>query len=188
MDTTRELGKIILINGASSSGKSTLARQLQQTLPMPFWHFSFDHLRDSNALPMARIRSGDIDWPTMRPAVFDGFHRCLPVLAETGNNLIVEHIIENEIWMSDLVTLLTGLDVFFVGVHCSLPELERREFERGNRRVGEARRDYQIIHSFAEYDLEINSMQSNQTNVNTLVDAWKSRQSPSAFERMAARK
>ena len=188
MDTTRELGKIILINGTSSSGKSTLARELQQTLPTPFWHFSFDHLRDSNALPMARIRSGEIDWSTMRPAVFDGFHQCLPVLAKTGNNLIVEHIIENEMWMSDLVKLLTGLDVFFVGVHCPLPELERRELERGNRRVGEARQDYQVIHSFAEYDLEIDSTQPNQTNVSTLVHAWKSRQSPSAFERIGARK
>ena len=183
-----ELGKIILINGASSSGKSTLARELQQTLPLPFWHFSFDHLRDSNALPMARIRSGEIDWPTMRPAVFDGFHRCLPALAKTGNNLIVEHIIENEMWLSDLVELLTGLDVFFVGVHCPLPELERRERERGNRRTGEARTDYQTVHSFTEYDLEVNSMQPNQTNVDTLVDAWKSRQPPSAFERMGAQK
>ena len=187
MDTNRELGKIILINGASSSGKSTLARQLQQTLPIPFWHFSFDHLRDSNALPMARIRSGEIDWSAMRPAVFDGFHRCLPVLVEAGNNLIVEHIIENEMWMSDLVKLLTGLDVFFVGVHCPLPELERRERQRGNRRVGEARTDYQVVHSFAEYDLEIDSMQPNQDHVNTLVDAWKSRQPPSSFDRMAAR-
>ena len=185
MDTNRELGKIILINGASSSGKSTLARQLQQTLPIPFWHFSFDHLRDSNALPMARVRSGEIDWSAMRPAVFDGFHRCLPVLAEAGNNLIVDHIIENEMWMSDLVKLLTGLDVFFVGVHCPLPELERRERERGNRRVGEARTDYQVVHGFAEYDLEIDSMQPCQTNVNTLVDAWESRQPPSAFDRMA---
>ena len=137
---------------------------------------------------MARIRSGEIDWLTMRPAVFDGFHQCLPVLAEAGNNLIVEHIIENETWMSELVKLLTGLDVFFVGVHCPLPELERRELERGDRRVGETRQDYQIIHSFAEYDLEINSTQPNQTNVSTLVNAWKSRQSPSAFERMGAQK
>ena len=187
MDTNRELGKIILINGASSSGKSTLARQLQQTLPIPFWHFSFDHLRDSNALPMARVRSGEFDWSAMRPAVFDGFHRCLPVLAEAGNNLIVDHIIENEMWMSDLVKLLTGLDVFFVGVHCPLPELEHRERERGNRRIGEARTDYQVVHGFAEYDLEIDSMQPCQTNVNTLIDAWESRQPPSAFERMAAR-
>ena len=186
MDTNRELGKIILINGASSSGKSTLARQLQQTLAIPFWHFSFDHLRDSNALPMARVRSGEFGWSDMRPAVFDGFHRCLPVLAEAGNNLIVDHIIENEMWMSDLVNLLTGLDVFFVGVHCPLPELERRERERGNRRVGEARTDYQVVHGFAEYDLEIDSTQPCQISVNTLVDAWESRQPPSGFERMAA--
>ena len=143
---------------------------------------------------MARIRSGEIDWSAMRPAVFDGFHRCLPVLAEAGNNLIVEHIIENEMWMSDLVKFLAGLDVFFVGldvffvgVHCPLPELERRERERGNRRVGEAGTDYQAVHGFAEYDLEVDSMQPCQTNANKLVDAWKSRRTPSAFDRMAAR-
>ncbi len=186
MDNNREPGKIILLNGASSAGKSTLARELQQTLPEPFWHFSFDHLRDSNALPMARIRSGDIDWSAMRPAVFDGFHRCLPALAEAGNNLIVDHIIENESWMSDLLKLLADLDVFFVGVHCPLRELERREHERGNRRVGEARTDYQQVHRFTEYDLEVDSMQPNQDNVDTLIDAWKSRRRPTAFQRMAA--
>ena len=188
MEAIREPGKIILINGASSSGKSTLARQLQQALPIPFWHFSFDHLRDSNALPMARIRSGEMDWSAMRPAVFAGFHRCLPVLAEAGNNLIVDHIIENEMWMSDLVTLLGGLDVFFVGLHCPLPELERRERERGNRRVGEARTDFQAVHGFAEYDLEIDSMQPCQTIANAVVNAWTSRQPPGAFGRMAALK
>ena len=94
MSNNREAGKIILINGASSAGKSTLARQLQRTLPEPFWHFSFDYLRDSNVLPMTRIHSGEIDWPAMRPAVFDGFHRCLPALAEAGNDLIVDHILD----------------------------------------------------------------------------------------------
>lgn len=171
MNANREPGKIILLNGPSSAGKSTLARLLQQKLPIPFWHFSFDHLRDSNALPMARIHSGEIDWSAMRPAVFDGFHRCLPVLAEAGNNLIVDHIVESEKWMSDLVRLLAGFDVFFVGIHCPLSELERRERERGNRRVGEARMDYQVVHGFTEYDLEIDSTQPNQDNVDALIDA-----------------
>ena len=126
MSNQREPGKIILINGASSAGKSTLARSLQQKLPEPFLHLSFDHLRESNALPMARIRNGELDWALMRPAVFDGFHRCLPAFAKAGNNLIVDHIIEQEQWMADLVQLLAPFDVFFVGVHCPLPELERR--------------------------------------------------------------
>ena len=49
MNDKREPGKIILINGASSAGKSTLAHALQQKLPEPFLHWSFDHLRESNA-------------------------------------------------------------------------------------------------------------------------------------------
>ena len=97
-------------------------------------HLSFDHLRESNALPMERIRSGELDWAIMRPAVFDGFHLCLPALARVGNNIIIDHIIENERWMSDLLRLLSPYEVFFVGVHCPLPELERRERQRADRR------------------------------------------------------
>ena len=188
MASNRESGKIILLNGPSSAGKSTLARLLQQNLPIPFWHLCFDHFRDSNALPMVRIQSREFDWSAMRPAVFDGFHHCLPVLAEAGNNLIVDHIIESRVWMSDLLRLLGGFDVFFVGVHCPLSELERRERERGDRRPGEAQMDCRKVHCFAEYDLEIDSMQPNQDNVDALIDAWKSRRRPTAFDRMVGNK
>ena len=183
----REPGKIILINGASSAGKSTLARSLQQRLREPFLHLSFDHLRESSALPMARIRSGELDWARMRPAVFDGFHRCLPAFATAGNNLIVDHIIEQEEWMSDLIRLLGPFDVFFVGVHCPLPELERRERHRGDRRLGEARTDFHAVHRFTEYDLELDSTHPIEDNVARLITAWQARRPPTAFERMATR-
>ena len=185
MSDKREPGKIILINGASSSGKSTLSRSLQQKLQEPFLHFSFDHLRESNALPMARIRNGELNWAIMRPAVFDGFHLCLPAFAKAGNNIIVDHIIEQKQWMSDLVQLLAPFDVFFVGVHCPLPELEQRERQRGDRRTGEARADFHSVHRFTEYDLEIDSTQPNEGNVEMLMTAWKSRNRPTAFDRMA---
>jgi chloramphenicol 3-O phosphotransferase len=187
MNERRESGKIILINGASSAGKSTLARSLQQVRE-PFLHLSFDHLRESNALPMARIRNGELDWPRMRPAVFDGFHRCLPAFARAGNNLIVDHIIEQEQWLADLVELLAPFDVFFVGVHCPLPELERRERDRGDRRIGEARRDFHAVHHFAEYDLDIDATQPVADNVARLITAWHARSRPTAFERRATQR
>jgi len=185
MNDGRDPGKIILINGASSAGKSTLARSLQQKLPEPFWHWSFDHLRESNALPMARIRNGEVDWTRMRPAVFDGFHRSLPAFAKAGNNLIVDHIIEQEQWRADLVRLLAPFDVFFVGVHCPLPELERRERQRGDRRPGEARPDFHTVHRVTEYDFAIDATQPNEGNVAGLITAWQARRRPTAFERMA---
>jgi chloramphenicol 3-O phosphotransferase len=185
MNYYRKPSKIILINGASSAGKSTLARLLQQKLNEPFLHLSFDHLRESNALPMARIQNGELDWALMRPAVFDGFHLSLPAFAKAGNNLIVDHIIEQEQWMADLVQLLAPFDVFFVGVHCPLPELERRERHRGDRRIGDARTDFHSVHRFTEYDLDIDATQPTEGNVARLIMAWQSRSRPTALERMA---
>jgi len=180
-------GKIILLNGASSSGKSTLARGLQARLEVPFWHISIDHLRAAHVLPKSRIESGEFSWKRMRPSFFDGFHRCLPALSEAGNNLIVEHIVETSDWMNRLLRLLGHLDVFFVGVHCPLPELERRERERGDRRIGEAKLDYETTHAFGMYDFEVNSTEPLDGNVEKIIFAWKARRRPNAFDMMAKR-
>jgi chloramphenicol 3-O phosphotransferase len=180
-------GKIILLNGASSSGKSTLARELQNKLDEPFWHYSIDHLVAAQVLPKARVNSGEFLWSDMRASFFEEFHRSLPAFAEAGNNLIVEHIVETSEWMDRLLHLLISFDVFFVGVHCPLPELERRERERGDRRIGEAKADYKITHTFCTYDIEVDSTEPLEQNVTRVIAAWEARQRPSAFERMAKR-
>jgi chloramphenicol 3-O phosphotransferase len=168
-------GKIILLNGASSSGKSTLARALQAELDEPFWHVSIDHLMAAGVLPTARIESGEFPWRDLRPQFFDGFHRCVAALAEAGNNLIVEHIVETPAWMQRLQRLLGPLDVFFVGLHCPLQELERREIERGNRRIGEARADFETTHALCVYDFELLSTLPLADNVAAVMAAWKAR-------------
>jgi len=177
-------GKIILVNGASSSGKSTLCTALQARLGEPFWHYSIDHFRNTGVLPDERIRNGEFPWPAMRPAFFEGFHRCLPALARAGNNLVVEHIVETAAWMSRLVRLLAPIDVFFVGLHCPLAELERREGERGDRRPGEARQDHEVVHAFCRYDLEVDSTRPSGDTADMVIRAWQARARPSAFDRM----
>ena len=181
-------GKIILINGASSSGKSTLARALWGKLEEPFLYYSFDHLRAAGMLPMDRIRNKQIDWSTMRPAFFEGYHRSLVAFASAGNNLLVEHIVETEAWMNRLLDLLAPFDVFFIGVHCPLPELERREAERGDRRLGEARADYAVVHDHKQYDLELSSTEPVDRLADLVLSAWRNRRPPSAFEQMVYRR
>ena len=99
-------------------GKSTLARALQNALPLPFWHISIDHLRDSGVLPSARFKAGDFDWRDAKPKFFDGYHRSLAAYASAGNHLIVEHILDQEGMFEQLVDLFAPFDVFFVAVHC----------------------------------------------------------------------
>ena len=180
-------GKIILLNGASSAGKSSLAHALQQYLDEPFWHWSIDHLLAAGVLPRERIAHGDFTWAALRPAFFDGFHRSLAGLASGGNNLIVEHIVESQAWMDRLVEQLASFDVFFVGVHCPLPELERRERARGDRRPGSALEDAATTHSFGEYDHEVDATTPADELAAGLSRAWRERRRPGAFERMAAR-
>jgi chloramphenicol 3-O phosphotransferase len=180
-------GRIILLNGASSSGKSSLARALQSRIDTPFWHISIDHLRDSGVLPTARIKSGEFEWRRMREAFFLGFERSLLAYVEAGNDLIVEHIMESEAWLLRLADTLAGQDVFFVGVHCELAELEKRERGRGDRPIGDARRDHFNIHSYCLYDCEVDGMNDPQTNADTVILAWRDRRHPSAFGRLRAR-
>ena len=108
----------------------------------------------------------------------------VPALATAGNNIIFDHIIETAVWRDHLNLLISELDVFFVSLHCSLPELERREALRGNRNKGEALRDLKTVHSITSYDLELNSEDSLDDNVKLLIQAWKERKHPSALNKM----
>ena len=102
-----------------------------------------------------------------------------------GNNLVVEYIVETPEWMTRLIRLLSGFDVFFVGVHCNLEELERRELTRGDRRIGDARRDFDSIHEHCDYDAELDATVPPNDNADRLISMWQARVRPSAFERMA---
>lgn len=179
--STSPTGSLIFLHGASSSGKSTLARALQGILPKAFWHVSIDHLRDSGMLPMERYRSGDFDWRAARESFFAGFHQSIVAYLATGNNVILEHIIETPDWLPALRSLWDGFDVLFVGVHCSLATLERREAERGDRPAGMAAIDFGRVHAGMHYDLEVNSEASLAVNLETIARTWAMPRPRSAF-------
>ncbi|MEX5713329.1 hypothetical protein AB1484_35170 [Parafrankia sp. FMc6] len=75
-------GRLIILNGASSSGKSTLADALRRALDEPFLHVCSDRFVASGMLPERRDGVAAFAWwERVRPRFFAGFHRCLPALA-----------------------------------------------------------------------------------------------------------
>jgi chloramphenicol 3-O phosphotransferase len=177
---------VILLNGASSSGKTTLARALQHTLEAPFLHFSSDQLVAAGVLPEVdrTATTGPWAWQTIRPRFFDGFHRATAALAAAGNSLIVEHVIELRSWYDDLLELLADYDVFYVGVECPLPELERRERARGDRFIGEGRSHLEDgVHTWGPYDIRIDtSVSTAEDSARRIQRAFHERKPPSAFQ------
>jgi chloramphenicol 3-O phosphotransferase len=176
-------GKVIILNGTSSAGKSTLARALREAMAEPFCYFSSDQLAETG---FRALREFPDDSPTERDRFFDGFHRSIAAFAMAGNHLIVDHIVEKQDWKSDILTYLVGIDTFWVGVHAPIPELERRERARGDRAVGEALFHLKT-HKYCSYDIEIDSTAELGDNVKRIVAAWQRRTEPACSPRCGLR-
>ena len=168
-------GRIILISGTSSSGKSTLARGLQKSLAEPFLHLQLDSYIEM--LP----RTDDSE---MFRRMVGGMNRSVAAMSEEGNNLIVDHVLVDNAWLNQLLDLLRERYVLFVGLHCSLEELERRERGRDARRQGFARQQFESIHKGKTYDLELDtSVLSSEECVARVLEFYNSRR-PTAFQQM----
>jgi chloramphenicol 3-O phosphotransferase len=183
-------GNIIFLNGTSSSGKTGLAKLLQQTLAEPYLHASVDdfvHMLPERVLgadaPPGSEQAHALHGHLMR--VLSGMHYSIAALAQRGNNVIVDHVLESDGWLQECVAALEGLSVLFVGVHCSLPELERRERERGNRVIGLARAQYPVVHANRDYDLTVDtSAHSFEDCAQQIAAARVNLTKPTAFDRL----
>jgi len=166
-------GSIILLNGASSAGKSTLAAALQAAADRPLFRFSLDFYFFGPILP--RRGEGLFEWKPMRQRLFTGYFHSLAAFANAGNDLVVDHIFETQADYEEMMAALDGLDLFIVGVHCPIEELERRERERGDRPVGDARRDLETVHTFCAYDFEVDSSKPPGDNAQLILAAWEAK-------------
>lgn len=164
-------GNIILLNGASSSGKSTLSKALIKQLP-DYFHYSlddFDHVIE---------QMEDRDNHRLIPVATEHyFHRMIAMFADSGVNLIVDHVIHDAFTREDWHTSLAGYPVLSVGVFCPLEELERREKERGDRRIGQAKEQLEFVHKEEVYDLKVDTFEDGLTGcverIAERVQAWE---------------
>lgn len=152
---------VIVLNGTSSSGKSTLSKELQNRLSPPFLHFGIDSF--GNMLP-ANTSDYDLkpnhfrsDLRGITPHIISGYHRTIRAIAETGLNVIADHIMRDIHWKQDLKDVLQNNQSFWVGTHCPLKICEAREKWRGDRIIGMARSQFNDVHSGMTYDLEVNT-------------------------------
>ena len=161
---------IILLNGAGSAGKSSIARALQAITREPFLHVAMDGFLDM--LPEALQDDPDtFDFqeivecgtPSVRIAVgpvgdrvLKGMRAAIAALADAGNNLIVDDVMLNG-EASEYRRLLQAHDLHFVGVQASLDVLEERERQRGDRMIGLARWQFERVHRNVDYDLVVDT-------------------------------
>lgn len=167
---------ILLVNGASSAGKTTLCRALQDEMDEPCLYLSPDTLLFTpGVLPLWGRFDGSSSWPGSRRRVFDGFFRSLAAFAEAGNLVIADIVLEDAAQFGDLRRAVAVCDVLFVGLHCPLDLLQRREIARGDRRLGDAATDFATVHTFSDYDLGCDATEAAEENARLIVARWRER-------------
>lgn len=148
------MATVIVLNGTSSSGKTTIARAFQERAPRLFLNFSIDSILD--ALPRSardRITAGaDISDLRLKELV-TAFYACVKQLLDLGHDLVIDHAVVVPYHADLLRAAIASHDALLVGVDCPPEVLRQRELQRGDRTIGLADRQYPRIHTLLDYDL-----------------------------------
>lgn len=172
-----EAATIIILNGVSSVGKSSISRALQAVTAAPFLYvemdaylaamplkyqdhpdgLSYEH-GQANGRPTMQVKTGEV-----AERALSGMRHAAAAMAGQGNNLIIDEVFfgdrDNGFCnpVAEYRRLLTPYTLKMVGVFALLEVIEAREAARGDRMVGMARWQFDEIHHGMRYDLEVDS-------------------------------
>lgn len=154
-----------MLNGGSSSGKSTIARALQEILPGQWLTFGVDVLIEALPGRGEDPRSGLVLEPdgtvTVQPAfrdIEDIWYRGLAAMAHHGAFLILDEVmLAGGAGQQRMRATLDGLDVLWAGVHCDPIVASGREATRPDRVQGMAMKQAVAVHAGFVYDVEVDT-------------------------------
>jgi len=156
---------VIVLNGGSSSGKSGIARCLQAILPEPWLALGVDTL--IHAMPVSPRRSVvGIDFAPDGAVIFGPQFRALEAawiagvaaMANAGARVIVDEVFlggaaSQQRWKTALGTV----PALWVGVRCDSAVAVGREIARGDRVIGMAVSQAEVVHQGVAYDLQVDT-------------------------------
>jgi chloramphenicol 3-O phosphotransferase len=178
-------GRVILLNGPSSSGKSSIGRALQGLLPDPWFFVPVDGISGMRSTEHTRVLSA-AETQEMLRRTRRGYHRVVAALVSTGNDVIMDYPLSEPWRLADLLEVLDGYDVTLVDVHCSVPELDRRERERGDRRRGLAASQTQV-YAHGDNDIVVDTTHTAAADcARSIVERLVTLNRPKAFERLGS--
>lgn len=172
-----EIGQIVILNGASRAGKSSLAKAVQQGVPGMWMHLGMDAHK---ACTPPALQPGVGLWPGVNqikleleayvPILFAGLYETVAAHARLGLDVVVD-VNHHESYtrpygiLRDCARRLSGLPVLFVGVRCPIDVIwERRAVTWGQVRgavgddvVAAVELAQTASHAHGRYDLEVDT-------------------------------
>lgn len=182
-------GTIVFLNGTTSAGKSSILRLLQQTLAAPYLDAGIDKF-------IFMLPPHYLDFPLwndvlghashageMGHKLFSGMHHAIAALARAGNNIVADHVLVEPIWVRECAELFADLPAYLIGIRCPLEVTEAREKLRGDRTLGQARKQFPLVHQHGLYDFEVDTSLLSSADCAAQIKAYiESAQPPHAIK------
>jgi chloramphenicol 3-O phosphotransferase len=173
---------IIFLNGPSSSGKTSISKSIQKLSDFPWLRIGIDTLIDmipqdyfgegpkaalgfsvcskidDDGIPKTTIHMGPYG-----EQVSHTVPKMVRLLADLGHHIIVDEVLLGE---NHYQNILEGIPTYYIGITCALDILEKREKERGNRCLGMARTQNDIVHkAIQRYDLMVDTSLASSDDI-----------------------
>ncbi|MBN2834562.1 MAG: AAA family ATPase [Candidatus Delongbacteria bacterium] len=158
--------KIIVLNGVSSSGKTTIGKILQNQMNEVYFLLGFDTVFE---LIPEKSRE-DIKYLDL---ALTNLNKLICNFANDGINLIIDHLIVREKEIKELISYIEKFEVYFIKVDCKKEIRNKREAMRDDRFIGLSDLQEKKIDMFVDYDLRIDttylSPEENAKNIKEFV-------------------
>lgn len=191
--STPKPGKVIIINGPSAGGKSSILKAFQAQEKEPWLCAGIDKLfvevlhekffLEDNAAKYKIMKNTKSQTPDGKPVfgiemlsmgkkILRGMHSAIAGYAKAGCDVIVDYISYSPEQRDELLQTLSGLETVLVGISADLKQLEQRELSRGTSPEGHARSHYKAVHEGWKYDLEIDTTQTPPEKTAALIASF----------------
>ncbi|MDT0157585.1 DUF3224 domain-containing protein [Microbacterium sp. ARD32] len=164
-DAERALPQVIVLNGGSSSGKSSVARALQEILPGIWLTFGVDTFID--ALPgrgdsprsgISYGADGSVSVTAEYRRLETAWYSAMRTLVQAGAHIILDEVLlSGGAGQRHLLSAFEGSSLLWVGVRCDPDVAADREASRGDRVPGMARLQASRVHDGVRYDIEVDT-------------------------------
>lgn len=173
--------QVIVLNGGSSAGKSTLATLLQEQLAGTWLTLGVDDLIHALSHgPTDTTAGGTLEFRSDGSIVVaEAFRRAerawfegLGAMARAGTGVVVDEVfLDGGQGQGRLAAALQGIAVVWVGVRCDPDVAEAREIQRDDRFRGLARDQAARVHEGVRYDLIVDTTTSTAAQCAAVVMA-----------------
>ena len=179
-------GRILLLNGASSSGKTRIGEALLAVLPDPWFLVPVDAIGAMRSTSSTGLLD-ERELAEVLERTRLGYHRAVAGLAAAGNDVVMDYPLSERWRLDDLLVVLECHEVTLVEVRCAPDELDRRERARGDRPAGLAR-SQAMVYELGERDIVVDTTHASPAACAArIAEVLPTLTGPRAFDRLRHR-